>query len=258
MIYLIQACVNKYPTAPLNGCVNDGDNFLKYINSLGKPVEVIQLYDAYATADNIRKAFEKVKAKAKRWDLVIHQFSGHGVEIPVDKKFHQLVCPVNFSWDDMKTFITDTNYAEMWKGFNIGVQKLWVSDSCHSGGLSTRNLVAGKEQKSRSMPIPTEVMKDIIENISIGTERVKPYDFDGVLITGCQDKQTSADAYINDSYQGAFTWALLNVLKENDRLTLKNVRAKTNALLLSSSFTQTPNLEGNKKMFDYTLKSLIA
>jgi hypothetical protein len=43
-----------------------------------------------------------------------------------------------------------------------------------------------------------------------------------VLITGCRDTQTSADAFINDRYNGALTFALVEAIrKSKGRLTYK-------------------------------------
>ena len=36
-----------------------------------------------------------------------------------------------------------------------------------------------------------------------------------LMISGCRDSQTSADAYINKKYQGALTFHLLKVLELN-------------------------------------------
>lgn len=35
------------------------------------------------------------------------------------------------------------------------------------------------------------------------------------VFSGCQDDQTSADAYCDGTYQGAFTWALITALRKD-------------------------------------------
>jgi hypothetical protein len=38
------------------------------------------------------------------------------------------------------------------------------------------------------------------------------------MISGCTDKQTSADAYINNKYNGALTWSYLETLKTSSKI----------------------------------------
>ena len=65
-----------------------------------------------------------------------------------------------------------------------------------------------------------------------------------IMISGCNDKQTSADAFINNKYQGAMTWAFLNTLnqKSSSNLSWKNLLIDMRDKLKQSEFTQLPQL----------------
>jgi hypothetical protein len=63
-----------------------------------------------------------------------------------------------------------------------------------------------------------------------------------ISISGCKDNQTSADACINNTYQGAMTWSFLNALNNlqyNAKLTdlVSHMRS-----LLKTGYTQVPLL----------------
>jgi len=63
-----------------------------------------------------------------------------------------------------------------------------------------------------------------------------------ILLAGCEDKQTSADAYIEGEYRGAFTWALGRAIRDaNGNLTYGQLIK--NAASLMKAYTQKPQLE---------------
>lgn len=65
---------------------------------------------------------------------------------------------------------------------------------------------------------------------------------DRLLLAACQASQTCADAYINNSYQGAHTWAMLKAWGEMPGETYQQIRQRT-ATLLKGSYDQLPQLE---------------
>ena len=60
------------------------------------------------------------------------------------------------------------------------------------------------------------------------------------MISGCMDRQTSADAMINKQAQGAMTWSLLNTLKTN--ITWRELLQSMRTLLKTSGYIQIPQL----------------
>ncbi len=65
-----------------------------------------------------------------------------------------------------------------------------------------------------------------------------------VLLAGCRADQTSADARIGGDYHGAFTYYLVQTLKEtNGQVTYRNLASNTGNLLGTNNYIQVPQLE---------------
>ncbi len=62
------------------------------------------------------------------------------------------------------------------------------------------------------------------------------------MISGSNDKQTSADAYINGQYAGAMTWSLLSILKDNFKCSWNELIESMRSKLSKELMTQIPQL----------------
>ena len=66
-----------------------------------------------------------------------------------------------------------------------------------------------------------------------------------ILWTGCKANETSADAYFNGRYNGAFTYWFVKTVKDTqNKLSRKDVLAKMRAAM-AGKFAQIPQLESN-------------
>jgi hypothetical protein len=66
-----------------------------------------------------------------------------------------------------------------------------------------------------------------------------------VLITGCRDTQTSADAEIGGTFNGALTYNLVATIKAaRGKLTYRELHDGTVKRLKRGGFSQVPQLEG--------------
>ncbi|KKL85150.1 hypothetical protein LCGC14_1957590, partial [marine sediment metagenome] len=75
-----------------------------------------------------------------------------------------------------------------------------------------------------------------------------------VMLSGCLDKQYSADAYEEGKYQGAMTFCLLKVLEANPNCNWVQLVAKLRYLLKINGYKQIPNLTSGQPL---SLKALI-
>jgi hypothetical protein len=76
-------------------------------------------------------------------------------------------------------------------------------------------------------------------------------DIPEMLITSCRDTQTSADASIGGIYNGAFTYYLVESIKEaNGNLTYRELHKLTTAKLKKNDFDQAPQLKGRRSSFE--------
>jgi hypothetical protein len=225
--------INKYPSAPLAGCVNDvfdvANLLVKKFNFRKKDIRL--LVDRRANTVNIRRHIMQWLVKPLRsGDLGVYHFSGHGTHVPTHNKAEpdgllEVSCPCDFDWSRQR-MITDKQYVNMFRRLRKGVKFLWVSDSCHSGDL-TRSMPP-KDNPSvakalpRFMPPPRDIGWDIEalkeegkEDLDEGVaERAMIRNKLGVqFISGCKSNQTSADAVFNGRWNGALTYYLIRRLR---------------------------------------------
>ncbi len=66
------------------------------------------------------------------------------------------------------------------------------------------------------------------------------------LISGCTDEQTSEDAYINNKFNGAMTWAFLECINKNNSLSLRETIQNMRKLLTDLKYDQTPQLSSGR------------
>ncbi len=110
-------------------------------------------------------------------------------------------------------------------------------DCCHSGTNTRAIQPPDVKVKQRYLPSPwgigaAESGRSLPRNVTSELRRsprsarkgkdIVNADLPEVLITGCRDTQTSADAFINGRYNGALTFALVEAIrKSKGRLTYK-------------------------------------
>jgi hypothetical protein len=70
-----------------------------------------------------------------------------------------------------------------------------------------------------------------------------------ILLSGCMDEQTSADAYLNNDYNGAFTYYLCKTIRETRGvIAYHDLIKKVQERLVFNSFSQIPQLNGNEQL----------
>jgi hypothetical protein len=165
---------------------------------------------------------------------------------------HDCICPVDFDWSPERALL-DSDFADIFAGIPKGVGLTWVSDSCHSGNLARtflcNNLAAYR--KPRTFPVPADIAW---RNATAVESGVQPLGFarsvkhlHGVLLAGCKSEQTSADAFIDGRFCGAFTTALLARLAEPDgyQKPAAAIVAEANAWLENKGYEQDPQIKGD-------------
>jgi len=249
--------INKYkiPGSDLSGCVNDVTNIrdvlFKYFGFVAKEVRV--LTDERATKTNIIVGIKWLVDKAKAGDRLLFHYSGHGSQI-VDRngdelkdKMDEIICPHDMDWDG--TFITDDDLGSLFKNLPKDVNLEVVLDSCHSGTgtremLAIKGLPAEFSYKPRFLAPPVDIAcraDGDMEVIRLLKGNNPP---NHVLFAGCRDSQTSADAFINGSYNGAFSYYLAKHLRDTQgNITRAELIKRVRASLKFNGFSQIPELE---------------
>jgi hypothetical protein len=164
----------------------------------------------------------------------------------------EVICPVDFDWSDTY-LIRDKQFHQLFSTMHPGVKFNWVSDSCHSGNLSdTREMGNPHKVTARAYPIPADIewhvnLAKAKGHAPLGMSKaLVKGKLDVGFISGCQSNQTSADAYIDNRYNGALTYYLLQALKAEggDKAPLTKIVATTNASLRANRYEQEPQAEG--------------
>ena len=250
--------INKYrlPGADLQGCVNDVTNIrdilLKYCGYSVKEIRV--LVDARATKKGIMDRLEWLVKGAKAGDRLLFHFSGHGSQIrdrdgdELKDHLDEILCPHDMDWDG--TYIVDDGLQAVFAGLPKGVNLEVLLDCCHSGTGTREAAAMGMlpeelSFKPRFLTPPPDILArmddDELETRKL-FRRANPQTH--VLFSGCRDNQTSADAYIKGTYNGAFTYCFCKHLRETEGALARGELVKmVRASLRFRGFSQVPQLE---------------
>lgn len=247
--------INAYPGNELNGCVNDVTDMADFLVShCGFDEGDIRLVtDGRATATAIRDRLKWLVSGLKAGDRAFFHYSGHGAQFPVRDesgkvtRIDECICPVNFDWSETHA-IRDKEFNQLFLQVPSGVELVWVSDSCFSGDLARELVPAGRKIKAMRMPADIAWRMRTAETKGLrapGFEHAMK-DFNAVLVSGCSQRETSADADIGGRYNGALTYFLLETLSAPNGLTqtLEQAVTRTRAAIHKNGYAQHPQLEG--------------
>jgi hypothetical protein len=177
-----------------------------------------------ATSAAVIAAMHRAAAVLKRGDFFFVTYSGHGGQVP-DKNGDELEDNYDETWLLYDRELVDDELYTLWGRFETGVRIFVLSDSCHSGSVArnkrrariranadTAGELAGR--KIKALPLDNQEdtyrahrqMYDKIQKANPMGSRA-PVGASVILISGCQDNQTSSDGDRN----GLFTEKLLKV-----------------------------------------------
>mmetsp|Transcript_61359 Transcript_61359/g.146165 ORF Transcript_61359/g.146165 Transcript_61359/m.146165 type:complete len:518 (-) Transcript_61359:32-1585(-) len=235
----------------LGGCINDANNQFRVLTEqFGFDEANIRVMtdespdELKPTAQNIRDSLDWLVDGAEEGDYLFFAYSGHGSQLPAQGGSepdgrNEILCPLDLQEDWWANSIADDYlYEVFYKRVPDGVRCLCVFDCCHSGTMAdlscTRGAfeypglaesgVDGDDRPGRFLPPPPDQEEEIAaaaaeaQDAGVAQRDVTyPEDANRDLIwtiSGCQDDQTSADAFIDGQRQGACTWALISCLEE--------------------------------------------
>lgn len=253
--------INKYKNYPhykLYGCVRD-TQILKQLlmEKQGyRESEITILLDEQATKQNVvYHTMELVRrAQLGELDYWFQSNSSHGTQsvcgtLEEPDGLDEVTCMYDIDekggdWDS-NTVIRDNEWYEMFKLVPPNVVIEFLNDSCHSGdSLRAANLFNYDSNPTRSRFIQPPFMLGNIEfNEKLLVMRPihkKPLD-NVILWSGCKSDQTSADACINNNYNGAATYYYCRNYR-TDKFRKQVIKAINDDLRLFK-YEQEPQLE---------------
>ena len=264
--------INRYqiPGADLRGCVNDVKNLEQALttNYGFSARDITSLMDLKATKKAMQAAIQKLIASGKKGDILFLHYSGHGANVPDDNGDEadhrdEILCPTDLDWNDP---LRDDWLRATFNKLRAGVSLTVTMDCCHSGSNTRAFTPPDAPIKERFLPCPLDLMAVESGRKLRGTLRGKlgkaprgrkrkgdivHADIQEMLITGCRDTQTSADAQIAGTFNGALTYYLVESIKEaKGNLTYRELHKRTTAKLKNNQYDQVPQLEGQRTSFD--------
>jgi hypothetical protein len=189
-------------SSALNGCLNDVANVkTMLIEQFGyTDNNIVMLTDETKikpTKDNILSALTNFCTSSAKGDKLWLHYSGHGSFVRDTNKDEsdgndEAIVPLDY---EDKGFIIDDTIKLILSKLHPDSNCVAVFDSCHSGTCGDLpycyNTTVKKEKDNNH----------VAANV--------------IMISGCRDSQTSADAHINNNWAGAVTFYLLKVLQDN-------------------------------------------
>jgi hypothetical protein len=264
--------INRYkiPGADLRGCVNDVNNLQAVLTEFYgfAKNDILTLTDYKATKKAIEAAVRQLISAGRKGDVLLLHYSGHGANVPDDNgdeadRRDEILCPTDLDWKDP---LRDDWLRAQFDKLRAGVRLTVIMDCCHSGTNTRAILPPDAPIIPRYLPNPWDIMAAEsgrkLKGKTVGTLRtsssagrkksdVVGADVPELLVTGCRDTQTSADAYIGGSYNGALTYNLVKALRDaKGKISYRDLHAQTITKLKAGNFDQVPQLEGRKEHFD--------
>jgi uncharacterized caspase-like protein len=261
--------INAYPNSNnnLRGCINDiidMEYFISTKNKVYTKENIKTLTDNRATKKGILDHLNWLLMGASAGDQILFHYSGHGAQLP--SKGHafekdgldEIICPYDFSdVDTTNTAISDKEFAKIFATIPKGVHFVWISDSCHSEDLSRKHEIIEANHGNSNFDFKETRFRRFNRNHSINqsnqTEANAPVaslgtavnSLHGALLSGCTSHQLSADAYINNRFNGAFTHYLIkNLSLYGQDASMQEIVKYVNIDLMENDYDQNPQIEG--------------
>jgi metacaspase-1 len=225
---------SNYPGTPyqLSGCLNDSENIQRVLTSKYGYTNVTLLNDntqLKPTKTNIVNGLTQILKNANKGDTIVLFYSGHGTNT-LDTNgdeldgMDEMICPCDLN------FISDDELNALLKqNLKSGINIISLFDCCFSGTI-------------------LDLRYNYLDSLNLDklTVNLREPDLSNnkiLMISGCNDKQTSADAFINGKYGGAMTYAFLTCIQNNNYdITYRDLITNMRKLLKDNGYTQLPQL----------------
>ena len=263
--------INEYenPNNNLSGCVADIQDSANTLKGLGFPASKQKiLINEQATTNGILKGLDWLVEGAVEGDVLIFHYSGHGSQVAdLNNEEHdgydEIICPYDISWNNDRYITDDMLYDFLTKRVPKGVRTDVILDSCFSG-TATRSL--GRDvitmnagdwppdpkmiKRQRYLVPPVNHRNRLNSMVPVMTDKDRfghktiTDNQNNVLWSGCQEYQVSWEMMLGNQVRGAFTYYLMNVLREfKGDVTRGELYSVVRSRMSDDSFEQTPDLQ---------------
>lgn len=248
----------RYPQFQLNGCVNDARDMAALLTgTLGwRKSEITLLLDKQATKAAILARLGKFvdQAKAGKLERIVFSWSSHGTQVAdtsgdepdgVDEAFVPYdVAEKDGDWDPAH-IIVDDELHDLFAALPPAVELEVFLDTCHSGTGLRGAEFSLHAPRPRFVAPPSRqgtLRQRAATGFVLGRDAEQPGEHH-VLWTGCKANQTSADAYFDGRYNGAFTYYLVKATTDGDGRRTRDEVLQAMRQAMKGKFSQVPQLE---------------
>jgi len=251
---------NLHASYRLNGCINDVNDMQALLRTTGICTEVSVFTSPQDTRrDAILQQLTQLSQRSKVEDigLVWIHYSGHGSYVrDLNREERdgndECLVPSDFQAAGM---ILDDQLRSIFDEFSPNCRVIATMDACHSGTM-------GDLKYMWSIPALPRIQNQsqnqrINQAMTYGSsiQNATKCDADIVMISGCSDPQTSADAWLDQRFQGAFTAALMDAVRGYMRMSPSRTGVPLFALvqqvrsfLVRKGFPQVPQLTSSREL----------
>ena len=206
----------------LGGCINDVNNIRKMLidNYEYKAENILTMTDHTSKKPSYSNIVNELKnLVASDADQMYFHYSGHGSYMSdnnneeIDGKDECLV-PIDYN---RSGFIRDDIIKSIVKNLNVEKKLTMVIDACHSATMvDLKHRVDCKSVQLEQNNVDESYLYSKWSYDFEISENHKYNDQCNVFtLSGCRDSQTSADAWINQKYQGALSYHFMKCLELN-------------------------------------------
>lgn len=254
--------INEYenPNNNLSGCVADIQDSANTLKMFGFPASKQKiLINEQATTEGILKGLDWLVKDAKDGDVLIFHYSGHGSQVAdldneEQDKLDEIICPYDISWNNKKYITDDQLYQYFTAKVPEGVRTDVLLDSCFSGSAtrSSNTLALRRDEgmKQRYLTPPVNHRQRLNSMVPAMTDKNRfghktiTDNQNNVLWAGCQEYQVSLELVLNGQVRGAFTYYIMNVLREfRGDASRGEIYSLLRSRLANDGFEQIPALE---------------
>lgn len=223
-------------SSELNGCINDVNSMRSYLQTKGYTDFTVLTDDTPTkpTRANILAALLGLILSGSS-QLFFH-YSGHGTQVKDvsgDEKDgkDEAICPIDY---DTAGMIIDDEIRGIFNSLTTSQTLTVLLDCCHSGtGCDLAYNLYGRVGSNSSFTL----VKDKKGRATNGKV---------VMLSGCRDNQTSADAFLAGKYSGAMTYSFLEAIKT--KKTWDSLLKEIRRILKRKGFSQIPMLSSGRSL----------
>lgn len=229
----------------LYGCINDVNNIKDFLqNKFNYSIFNILTDNTNnkPNKQNIINELTNLLVNTNNGDNIFFLYSGHGtctIDLNNDEIDGQDEMIVPLDATNVNTCILDDEINDIInKNLKVGVKLFMLFDSCFSGTVV--------DLKYNYLTSISEEKQDETVPLSINT-KAQDTQSQVIMISGCKDNQTSADAYVNyfnnNIYAGAMTFSFLKTLQDLGlNISLKTLIENMRKILKDNGYSQIPQL----------------